>query len=193
MNKIKEIFSKSTYREIYAYIKSDYIRYGKKPTFWKIFFNAVFGKNYCFAFTFWLRLCSKKNIFYGISRFMYSRYRKRYGLQISPSNKIGYGLYIGHGFGIIMHPTVEIGNNCNLSQFTTIGSNDNKAATIGDNVYIGPSVCIVEDVKIGNNSSIGAGAVVTKDVPENATVAGVPAKILNYNEPGRYVINRYEI
>jgi serine O-acetyltransferase len=85
-------------------------------------------------------------------------------------------LYIGHGIGIIISLNAQIGNNCNLNQFTTIGTNHKKAATIGDNVYIGLSVCIVEDVNIGNN----------------ATVAGVPAKILNYNNPGRYVNNRWE-
>jgi serine O-acetyltransferase len=80
-----------------------------------------------------------------------------------------------------------------LSQFTTIGSNHDNAANIGDNVYIGPSVCIVENVTIGNNVTIGAGAVVTKDIPENATVAGVPARILNYNNPGRYINNKWKV
>lgn len=73
----------------------------------------------------------------------------------------------------------------------TIGTNKRTPAVIGDNVYIGPSVCIVEDVNIGNNSSIGAGSVVVKDVPENATVAGVPAKVLNYDNIGRCVNSRY--
>jgi serine O-acetyltransferase len=81
----------------------------------------------------------------------------------------------------------------NLTQFLNIGTNHSTPAIIGDNVYIGPQVCLVEDVKIGSNASIGAGAVVTKDVPENATVAGVPAKVLNYNQPGRFVNKRYKI
>jgi serine O-acetyltransferase len=92
---------------------------------------------------------------------------------------------------IVINETAVIGNNVNISQFTTIGSNDGRAAIIGDNVYIGPSVCIVEHLEIGNNSSIGAGSVVTKDVPENATVAGVPAKVLNFNSPARYIKNRW--
>lgn len=56
----------------------------------------------------------------------------------------------------MVNPTAVIGNNCNLSQFTTIGSNYDKAATIGDNVYIGPNVCILEDVHIGSQVTIGA-------------------------------------
>lgn len=104
---------------------------------------------------------------------------------------MGYGLYIGHGGPIIVNATAVIGNNVNLSQYTTIGSNHGKAAVIGDNVYIGPSVCIVEDVTIGNNVTIGAGSVVTKSIPDNATAAGNYAKVLNYNDPGRYISRRW--
>lgn len=56
---------------------------------------------------------------------------------------------------------------------------------------MGPSVCIVEDVKIGSNVTIGAGSVVTKDIPENATAVGNYAKVINYNHPGRYIKNKW--
>lgn len=118
--------------------------------------------------------------------------RPRCGLDFGVGATIGYGLYIGHGGPVVINESAVIGNNCNLSQFTTIGSNHNHAATIGDNVYIGPSVCIVEDVKIGSNATIGAGSVVTKDIPENATAAGNYAKVLNYRAPGRYIKNRWD-
>ena len=106
--------------------------------------------------------------------------------------KFGYGLYIGHGGPIVVNPTTEIGNNCNLSQFTTIGSNNNHAAKIGNNTYIGPNVCIIEDVKIGNNVTIGAGSIVTKDIPDNATAVGNYAKVINFNNPGRFIQNRWK-
>lgn len=124
---------------------------------------------------------------------MRKRYAIRYGIDIPSATSIGYGLYIGHGIGIVVNPTAVIGNNCNLSQFTTIGSNHGQAALIGDNVYIGPSVSIVEAVNICDNVTIGAGAVVVKNIDENATAAGVPAKVLSYAEPGRYIGNRWPL
>ena len=68
-----------------------------------------------------------------------------------------------------------------------------KAATIGDNVYIGPGVCCGDSVVIGNNATIGAGSVVTKDIPDDATAVGNYARVINYNNPGRYVKNRWHI
>ena len=65
-----------------------------------------------------------------------------------------------------------------ISHFVSIGSNKGKAATIGNNVYIAPNSSIVEDVIIGDNSIIGAGSVVVKDIPENAVAVGVPAKVI---------------
>lgn len=181
------------YRKLYKYIQSDFVRYGQQPGLKNILIAILKGNNHCFSFTFWLRLSSEKHFFYRFALIMLNRLSTKYGLQIPKETKIGYGLYIGHGIGIVVNETAVIGNNCNLSQFTTIGSNEGPAAVIGDNVYIGPSVCIVENVRIGNNVTIGAGAVVTKDVPENATVAGVPAKVISYKTPGRYILNRYKI
>ena len=138
---------------------------------------------------FWFRLCQyDKGWLWLICRFMYKRACCKAQVQIPPATKVGYGLYLGgHDICIVINGGTVIGNNVNLAQFLNIGTNHHTPAIIGDNVYFGPHVSIVENVKIGNNSSIGAGAVVIKDVPENATVAGVPAKVLNYNNPGRYI------
>lgn len=113
--------------------------------------------------------------------------RSRDRIQIPKETEIGYGLYIGHGGPVVINPTATIGDNCNLSQFVTIGSNHGKAATIGNDVYIGPNVCVVEDVVIGDGASIGAGSVVTKDIPAGATAAGNYAKVLNFKKPGRFI------
>ena len=182
-------------KKIIIYIRSDYHRYYGRGncSFIKIVLSALRCGNHCFAYSFWLRLASEKNnIFYILAMRMHKRLSKKYGIQIDPKTSIGYGLYIGHGIGIVINETAVIGNNCNLSQFMTIGSNEGNSAIIGDNVYIGPSVCIVENVQIGDNVSIGAGAVVVKDIPDNATVAGVPAKIISFKNPGRFICRRWD-
>lgn len=121
-------------------------------------------------------MASTSNFITPLAMFMHKHYSVKYGLDIPRTTKIGYGLYIGHGLGAVINPLTIIGNNCNISQFLSIGSNHGTPAIIGDNVYIGPHVSIVENVKIGNNVTIGAGAVVTKDIPANMTAAGVPEK-----------------
>lgn len=172
------------------YIKSDLVRYGIIPTNSKIIKELLFG-NHAFKFLFWLRMCKNKNLFFFLSRFMYGYYRKKYGLQIPYTMQIGYGLYLGHGINIVVSDSATIGDNCNLSHFCTIGSNYNNAAIIGNNVYIGPNSCIVENVLIGDNVTIGAGSVVVKNIPNNATVAGVPAKFISSKEPARFIKNPY--
>lgn len=178
-------------------VLSDYYRYtGKLESSLsgklKIILLAISARNHCFSYSFWLRLGSCKGAIGFFAQYMHYRLSRKYGIQIPIKTKIGYGLYIGHGIGIVINPLTVIGNNCNISQFLTIGSNKGTPAIIGNNVYIGPNVCIVENVHIGNNVSIGAGAVVTKDIPNDATAASVPAKILNYNNPGRFVGHRWE-
>lgn len=171
------------------YIKSDLVRYYGKSSF--LTFIKAMIRNRTFRFQCIFRLCHSKGLKRIIGEFLWIFNRTKRDIQIPKNTQIGYGLYIGHGGPVIINPTTIIGNNCNLSQFTTIGSNGKKAAEIGDNVYIGPSVCIVENVKIGNNVTIGAGSVVTKDIPDNATAVGNYAKVINYNNPGRYIKNRY--
>lgn len=178
--------------KIIKYIRSDYYRYvGKNDPLWKMILFSL--RSHCFRFCLWYRLASQQNILQPAARVVRAMIASRYGILISRKTKIGYGLYIGHGYGIIVNSSAIIGNNCNISQFTTIGANDGAAAEIGDNVYIGPNVCLVENVHIGNNVSIGAGAVVTKDIPDNATAVGVPAKVINYDKPARYINNKWDI
>lgn len=186
-------------KEIWKYICSDYQRYtnafgdGKTVSCMKIIMTALIARNHCFAYSFWLRLASKKNLFCFIAKIMHYRLSRKYGIQIPRITRIGYGFYIGHGVGIIINGRTIIGNNCNVSQFLSIGTTKNTPAIIGDNVYIGPNVCIVEDVCIGNNSVIGAGAVVVKDVPDGATVVGVPAKVIGYKDNTSFIHNQYRL
>lgn len=182
----------NSYKDCVELIRSDYFRIkGRRASLSQMWLAT--WRNHCFRYNFWLRLSAHKGVFYPFCKWMLHRCSLKYGLDIPSSTTIGYGLYIGHGYGIIVNPTAIIGNNVNLSQFSTIGSNEGKAAVIGDNVYIGPSVCIVENVQIGSNVCIGAGAVVTKNVPSDMTVAGVPAKVIGKNRHDGYIVNKWKM
>lgn len=174
------------------YIKSDLFRYYgdcSYVTLLKGIRNRTIRFQICFRLA-----TSQGGVSRTLGRILWKLNRTRkHQLQIPLTVDIGYGLYIGHGGPIVINDTAVIGNNCNLSQFITIGSNHHKAAIIGDNVYIGPNVCIVENVKIGDNVTIGAGSVVTKDIPDNATAAGNYAKVLNFDNPARYIGNQWRI
>lgn len=175
-----------------VYIRSDYYRYvGRNDRLISILLYLF--KNHCFRYCFWFRLASQNNIFTPFARLVRSMMASRYGILISRKTQIGYGLYIGHGYGIVVNSSARIGNNCNLSQLTTIGANDGPAAVLGDNVYVGPNVCLVENVHIGDNVTIGAGAVVTRDIPADATAVGVPAKVINFERPARYINNKWPL
>jgi serine O-acetyltransferase len=161
-------------------------------------FIKKFLCNEGFNYMFWFRIASgaKGTVLRFALNCIVRRKQRQYGFVIPTGTKIGPGFYIGHVGSIVIHPTAIIGANCNISQGVTIGSNHEKAATIGDNVYIGPNVCIIEDVAIGDKVTIGAGSVVTRDFPSNVTIAGNPAKIISddalRNRAGRYVTRWYE-
>lgn len=97
------------------------------------------------------------------------------------TRRIGGGLYIQHGFSTMVSAH-SIGENCWINQQVTIGYKGEYCPIIGDNVRIHCGAKILGNVTMHNNSTAGANAVVVKDVPENAVVGGVPAKILKYRE-----------
>lgn len=173
------------------YIKSDLYRYYGKTGFMR--FLKLYLVNCGFRFQVAHRLVNSSGVEKVIGKILWIYYRHSKRFQIPKEVRIGYGLYIGYLGPVIMHPTVVIGDNCNISQYLTIGSNEGKAATIGSNVYIGPNVCIVENVRIGNSVTIGAGSVVVKNIPDNATAAGNYAKVINYHSPGRYINNKWKL
>lgn len=109
-----------------------------------------------------------------------SQILRRYGVKIGP------GLYCPHPFGIVIG-YAEIGSNFTIGQHCSIGNKapvgqvaniDRGKTIIGDNVFMGAGAVILGPVRIGNNVTIGANAVVTKDIPDNVTVVGVPAHVL---------------
>ena len=101
-----------------------------------------------------------------------------YATDIGMGTTLAYG-----GVGVIIGKDCVIGKNCVIESNVTIGGRNNIPAmpVIGDNVFVGTGARILGDISIGNNSIIGANAVVIHDVPDNCSVAGVPAKILHEN------------
>ena len=177
------------YSDCLNLVRSDWYRYsGISPSLLRILYGL---RNVHTAYSFWLRFSAHKGWLYPITRRMLNYYSRKYGLLIEPQTLIGYGLYLSHHFGIVVNPTAIIGNNVNLSQFTTIGSNEGRAAIIGDEVYIGPNACIVEDVVISKGCVIGAGAVVVKNTSMKTTVGGVPGKKISSNNSARFIKNKW--
>lgn len=104
-------------------------------------------------------------------------YRKHPSFTIDVHSKLGAGVRLAHPYATIIN-AIKIGENLYINHLVTIGEIDGRKPSIGDNVQIHANATIIGDITIGNNAVIGAGAVVTKDVPENAVVAGNPAKVI---------------
>ena len=103
------------------------------------------------------------------------------GIEIHPGAAIGKGLFIDHGMGVVIGETSVVGDNVTIFQGVTLGGTGKERGkrhpNIGDNVVLGTGAKILGNITVGDNSYIGANAVVIKDVPHNSTVVGVPGRI----------------
>ena len=113
------------------------------------------------------------------------------GIEIHPGAKIGKNLFIDHGMGVVVGETSEIGDNVTLGGSSpSIDSerqrHEKRHPTIGNDVVIGSGAQIIGPIKVGNNSRIAANAVVVKDVPENATMVGIPARAVKLENKGSF-------
>ena len=104
------------------------------------------------------------------------------GIEIHPGATIGKGLVIDHGSGVVIGETAEIGDNCTLYQGVTLGGTGKdigkRHPTLGNNVLVGAGAKVLGPILIEDNSKVAANAVVLKDIAENSTAVGIPAKVV---------------
>jgi serine O-acetyltransferase len=109
------------------------------------------------------------------------------GIEIHPGAKIGEKFFIDHGMGVVIGETSEIGDNVVLYQGVTLGGTSlqkkKRHPTLGNNVVIGAGAKVIGAITIGDNSKVGSGSVVISSVPPNATVVGVPGRIVELRDP----------
>ena len=104
------------------------------------------------------------------------------GIDIHPGATVGRRFFIDHGMGVVIGETTEVGDDCLLYQGVTLGGTSSKAEkrhpTLGRGVVVGAGAKVLGNIKIGNYAKIGAGSVVINDVPDHATVVGIPGKVV---------------
>ena len=120
-----------------------------------------------------------------LARYISQRTRHKTGIEIHPGAKIGKRLVIDHGMGIVIGETAEIGDDCLLYQGVTLGGTGKDTGkrhpTIGNNVLVGSGAKVLGPFKVGDNSRVAANSVVLREIPENSTAVGSPARVVRQN------------
>lgn len=141
----------------------------------------------------WFQLHNRKLI----ARYISQRARHKTGVEIHPAAKIGKGLFIDHGMGVVIGETAEIGDYCTLYQGVTLGGTGKdqgkRHPTLGDHVMVGSGAKILGPFKVGDNARVAAGAVVLSEVPPGATAVGVPARIVRINGERAYDLDQINV
>ena len=126
------------------------------------------------------KLYLKKHYF--LARWISQRAVRKTGIEIHPGARIGKGLFIDHGSGVIIGETAAIGDNVTLYQGVTLGGtgkeHGKRHPTLEDNVMVSAGAKVIGSFTVGRNSKIGAGSVVIEEVPPNCTVVGVPGRVV---------------
>lgn len=142
------------------------------PSFKAILYYRIAHRLYVKKHFFWARLVSQRGA-------------HKTGIEIHPGAKIGKGLFIDHGHGVIIGETAVVGDNVTLYQGVTLGGtgkeHGKRHPTLGNNVMVSAGAKVLGSFTIGENSKIGAGSVVLEEVPPNSTVVGVPGRVVKKN------------
>lgn len=186
-----------SFAELSRLLRADLFRYAGKADFKSFMRHFLFTPG--FKYTVWMRTCgyfrvhawAKVLLLYPFSKWILLRCRYKYGIVIPEYTVIGPGLFINRFGGIYVNGDAIIGSNVNFTHGIMLGqANRGKlmgSPIIGDRVFLASGAKIIGRVTLGNGAVVGANAVVTKDVPENAVVGGIPAKILSLQGSADYV------
>ena len=180
-------------------LRADLYRYRSDTS--KKAFRSAYIHEPGFRFTYYMRKVthySDTKRSFGLFAYLYNRillhhYRFKYGFDISPTTKIGKGLYIGHFGGVVISPHAVLGSNINIAQGVTIGAASRGARkgapTLEDRVWVGANAIIVGKVVIGHDALIAPGAYVNFDVPSMSVVLGNPGQVVSNAGSVGYVNN----
>lgn len=130
-----------------------------------------------------------------LPRFLSNLNRFITGIEIHPAARIGKGLFIDHGMGVVIGETAQVGDDVTIYQGVTLGGTSllhgKRHPTLESNVVVGVNSAVLGDITVGQNSRVGAGSVVVKDVPPNSTVVGIPGRVvLQDGKPVQPISNR---
>lgn len=164
-------------------LKKDFSRIAT-PSLWNFIKFYTFPRGGEFRYIVWFRIMQKvkqnklSKILLGIPTYIIHRhYEYKYGIHINTNIEVGEGLFIVHGDGVHLNCS-KIGKNFTCYQGATLGAGKGGIPVVYDNVTVYTNAVVVGDITLNNGCSVGANAFVSVDVPENAVVAGVPAKII---------------
>ena len=131
--------------------------------------------------------------------YLQSQSSRIFSVDINPATRMGVGIMLDHGTGIVIGETAVVGDNCSILQNVTLGGNGKETGDrhpkIGDNVLLSAGAKVLGNIRVGRCSKVAAGSVVLNDVPDNKTVAGVPARIVGDSgcpEPARSMDQRVD-
>lgn len=166
------------FAELMQYLKQDGSRWSSKSSIFRLYltnreYRIVARHRVC------TYLSGRRWLFplYCVERFLYHRLTTKCGCDMPSHVQVGAGFQLLHTWGTVINSATIIGTNCTVLTGTVIGKNHTGVPVIGNNVFIGAHAIIIGDIHVGDGAVIGAGAIVTHDVPPGAIVIGKAASV----------------